>query len=219
MNKNESNAEDEDEDEGGEDNNMYSDDNASMINQDDTKPYNFIITNDGGYFEAITNLLSGDQIFELYQHLVLDPTHDNTQIGTYQGYGFNFPNNTHTNNDIMQGNHELFLKGGYLSVFNEIIVAADGEYTKYSGGRLHKTIMSSKHVFVTQITLVAPPSTILKRGRSNPSSLERERSYTKSDVDQLGCCQYYHECIYATLGFYYNSNCRYDSFYNLDLKA
>ena len=79
LNKNESNVEDEDEDEGEEDDNMYSDDNASMINQDDTKPYNFIITNDGGYFEAITNLLSGDQIFELYQHLVLDPTHNNTQ--------------------------------------------------------------------------------------------------------------------------------------------
>ena len=42
LNKNESNAEDEDEDdEGEEDDNMYSDDNASMINQDDTKPYNF----------------------------------------------------------------------------------------------------------------------------------------------------------------------------------
>ena len=34
LNKNESNAEDEDEDEGEEDDNMYSDDNASMINQD-----------------------------------------------------------------------------------------------------------------------------------------------------------------------------------------
>ena len=77
--QNESNVEDEDKDEGEEDDNMYSDDNASMINQDDTKPYNFIITNDGGYFEAITDLLSGDQIFELYQHLVLDPTHNNTQ--------------------------------------------------------------------------------------------------------------------------------------------
>ena len=76
-------------------------------------------------------MLSGDQIFELYQHPVLDPTRNNTQIGTYQGYGFNFPNNTPNNNDIVQGNHELFLKGGYLSVFNEIIVAADGEYTKY----------------------------------------------------------------------------------------
>lgn len=41
LNKNESNAEDEDKDEGEEDDNMYSDDNASMINQDDTKPYNF----------------------------------------------------------------------------------------------------------------------------------------------------------------------------------
>ena len=76
-------------------------------------------------------MLSGDQIFELYQHPVLDPTRNNTQIGTYQGYGFNFPNNTPTNNDIVQGNRELFLEGGYLSVLNKIIVAADGEYTKY----------------------------------------------------------------------------------------
>ena len=56
---------------------------------DNDGSYDFIIKSEGGFFSDINDVLTGDPIGSRYQNPILDL--NGKQIGTNQGYGFNFP--------------------------------------------------------------------------------------------------------------------------------
>lgn len=97
------------------------------------------ITNDNGFYEAIADSTTGNQIGFRFQNPVFDGLMG-TRIGTNQGYGFLFPPNNYTLN--IQSNRHFYLNEGSLIIYDEVVVGATGIYKKYTGGIVTETVHS-----------------------------------------------------------------------------
>lgn len=120
--------------------------------------YDFRITSDGGFWEAITDPDTGDAIGERFQNPVLDS--NGTRIGTNQGYAFDFLDYSFIAEKytpkIGLGNRVFYLDDGVINVLDEIIVGATGVYTEYKGGTFEETVISSNPTtnYISEITLI-----------------------------------------------------------------
>lgn len=123
----------------------------------------FTITSEGGYSELILDPTTEEKLGELFQDQVLDST--STKIGTNQGYQFFFPPPSEDDHpfvtNTVNGNRVLYLDGGTLNVFNEVIVHATGAYANYSGGTFNETVLSYEP-WLSEVTLVLPSSSTLR---------------------------------------------------------
>ena len=71
-------------------------------------------------------------------------------VGISQGYATNFPDGN------FNRNWKMILEDGQLDVLDNVIVAGDGVYEKYTGGTVDEVIESPDPNYVSQITLVEP---------------------------------------------------------------
>ena len=117
------------------------------------KTYDFkLIGGDAGFSDYILDYNTQQEIGNRFQNPVLNPT--GKRIGTNQGFRFNFPPDEYTKNKPFYMANRLFqLEDGELNVMNELIVSATGIYSKYLGGYLNETLISSDP-FTSEITLV-----------------------------------------------------------------
>eukprot|EP00563_Minutocellus_polymorphus_P018852 CAMPEP_0197722322 /NCGR_PEP_ID=MMETSP1434-20131217/5054_1 /TAXON_ID=265543 /ORGANISM="Minutocellus polymorphus, Strain CCMP3303" /LENGTH=462 /DNA_ID=CAMNT_0043307463 /DNA_START=163 /DNA_END=1551 /DNA_ORIENTATION=+ len=115
--------------------------------------YNFRVTAEGGFWEAIL-AEDGSVIGRRFKNPVYNSS--NVRIGTNEGYAFGFPATNITSLKEYNANRKFYVRGGTLDVLNEVIVAASGIYGKYSGGRLEEKVVSESPAFVSEITLVEP---------------------------------------------------------------
>jgi hypothetical protein len=128
---------------------VVNDDAASAVSGDVT----LSVFGEGGYYAAITDPETGDQIGARFQNPVFDSS-TGERIGTNQGYGFIFPPNDFTR-EISQGNCHFFLNEGTLNIYNDVVVGATGIYKQYTGGIIHETIYS-RTPYNSSIHLVVP---------------------------------------------------------------
>ena len=68
---------------------------------------------------------------------------------------FDFPKANYTTQQS-QGNHIIYLEGGTLNIFNEIIVSATGIYAGYAGGMYVPTMISKGSNHTAEVVLVPP---------------------------------------------------------------
>ena len=120
--------------------------------------YDFRVTSEGGFYSSIVDD-TGEEIGARFQNPVYGPS--GTRIGTGQGFGYIFPNNSFIDTpnsgvELLNHNRIFYLEGGTLNVLNEAIVAGDGNYTKYTGGIFQETIVSADPNWVTEVTLIEP---------------------------------------------------------------
>jgi hypothetical protein len=165
--------------------NYVADISLAVLSEGDSKeeyisngPYDFRITSKGGFYDPILDA-KGEMIGERFQNPVMNSS--NVRIGTNQGYGFNFPSSNFVP-PIAQGNRLFYLEEGTLDVLNEVIVAASGIYSKYSGGRFQETIVSYNPVFVSEI--------ILLEAGNNEATEDEE---TIGDLTSEGNCRIYRQ--------------------------
>ncbi|KAL7536356.1 hypothetical protein ACHAWF_005443 [Thalassiosira exigua] len=114
--------------------------------------YDFLVTSQGGFYEAITDATTGEQIGERFQNPAVNAAGD--RIGTSQGFAYNFPPDSSP--DPANRNWIFFLDGGQVEVLDEAIVMGTGSYEKYTGGRVEQKIASVDPEYVSEITLVEP---------------------------------------------------------------
>jgi hypothetical protein len=142
---------------------------------DDDGSYDFIINSEGGFFSDINDVLTGDPIGSRFQNPILDL--NGKQIGTNQGFGFNFPTPAaefNVNINPWQENRLLFFNdGSIMGVFNDYIVSASGNYTKYQGGQLSENVLSMNPIWVAEVTLI-PPKTASNTDNNNDSNEEEK---------------------------------------------
>jgi len=107
-----------------------------------------------------------------FQYAILDPHTPTTNInnlrrmGTARGFGFLTAPTSWTlfpsSSDVMNTNRQFFIENGdQLDLHNNIIVAASGEYAKYTGGSVvQKEVLTNDGDYEIEITLVEPLSDI-----------------------------------------------------------
>jgi hypothetical protein len=139
--------------------------------------YDFkLIGGDAGFSDYILDYNTQQKIGNRFQNLVLNPT--GKRIGTNQGFRFNFPPDEYTKNKPFYMANRLFqLEDGELNVMNELIVSATGIYSKYLGGYLNETLISSDP-FTSEITLVEK----INSSASDDATETDETSNTNADV-------------------------------------
>mmetsp|Transcript_8828 Transcript_8828/g.21444 ORF Transcript_8828/g.21444 Transcript_8828/m.21444 type:complete len:498 (-) Transcript_8828:240-1733(-) len=125
--------------------------------RDANASYDFRVTSEGGFYDPITSLddNTGEvvQIGERFQNPVYNSTGD--RIGTNQGFGFDFPTANYTT-EKFNGNRVIYLEGGTLGLFNEVIVSAGGIYREYAGGKWKTNLISEHPIYVAEISLIPP---------------------------------------------------------------
>ena len=103
------------------------------------------ITTVGRFYEPIFDPRTNEEIGNRFQNPIYDSSSkDANRIGTEQGYVFNFPPATNTR-DLSQGNRQLYLIDGTITVYNDIVVAATGRYTRY----IQKILLETKETVST----------------------------------------------------------------------
>ena len=103
------------------------------------------ITTVGRFYEPIFDPRTNEVIGNRFQNPIYDSSsEDANRIGTEQGYVFNFPPATNTR-DLSQGNRQLYLIDGTITVYNDIVVAATGRYTRY----IQKILLETKETVST----------------------------------------------------------------------
>ena len=190
--------------------NPPSDNEAAAADDDDDDDdndgsYNFIIKSEGGFFSSIDDVLTGDPIGERFQSPIIDP--NGKQIGTNQGYGFKFPipaaefNLTTT---LFQSNNRFFFHdGSIIDVFNDYIVSASGNYTKYQGGQLLQNVISDNPKWAAEVTLI-PPKTKLTTtiDNSNDSNEEGEEEEEATSSSSFKKYNHYSFMVTVAAAFY-----------------
>lgn len=153
--------------------------------------YDFRITSEGGWYDAILEPTSGEQIGERFQNPVYDPS--GSRIGTNQGYGFNFVSSEDNKQEYQkgntteyfQGNRIFYLEGGELNFFDQAIVYASGIYREYSGGMIEETVTSTDPLYVSVIKLI-PPSDFQRDNATNDDSESQDGNTTNDDKSSGG---------------------------------
>ena len=103
------------------------------------------ITTVGRFYEPIFDPRTNEEIGNRFQNPIYDSSSkDANRIGTEQGYVFNFPSATNTR-DLSQGNRQLYLIDGTITIYNDIVVAATGRYTRY----IQKILLETKETVST----------------------------------------------------------------------
>ena len=160
--------------------------NLPSDNDDDDNDgsYDFIIKSEGGFFSDINDVLTGDPIGNRYQNPILDL--NGKRIGFNQGYGFNFPvpgAEFNVSINPWQENRRLFFNdGSIMGVFNDYIVSASGNYTKYQGGQLSENVISMNPIWVAEVTLI-PPKPATNTDNNNDSN-EEEGEKEKQEEEE-----------------------------------
>ena len=194
--------------------NPPSDNEAAAADDDDDDDdndgsYNFIIKSEGGFFSSIDDVLTGDPIGERFQSPIIDP--NGKQIGTNQGYGFKFPipaaefNLTTT---LFQSNNRFFFHdGSIIDVFNDYIVSASGNYTKYQGGQLLQNVISDNPKWAAEVTLIPPKTklttTIDNSNDSNEEGEEEEEATSSSSFKKYNHYSFMVTVVAALYGYQY----------------
>ena len=103
------------------------------------------ITTIGRFYEPILYPKTGAVIGSRYQNPIFDSSsNDAKRIGTEQGFDFNFPSAMNTRRDLLQGNRQLYLLDGTITIYNDIVVGATGIYKKYVRKVIHATEETTK---------------------------------------------------------------------------
>ena len=142
-----------------------------------TRPYDFRVTSEGGWYNAFLDPISGEQTGEQFQNPVYDAA--GTRIGTNQGYGFNFPPSYMNLTQVWQGNRVFHLEGGTITFYGQAIVAASGDYKAYAGGTYKEVTVSQDPDYVSEITLM-PLST--NNGSGSTSDDQQSGSGSSSNI-------------------------------------
>jgi len=111
------------------------------------------ITNENGFYEAMFDSKTGNQIGIRFQNPVFHLS-TGARIGTNQGYGFLFPPNDYTLN--IQSNRHFYLNEGSLVIYNEVVIGATGIYKRYTGGIVTETVESLDPYYNATILLMEP---------------------------------------------------------------
>ena len=156
---------------------IIAEDEVELDGDTKAKTYDFkLIGGDAGFSDYILDYNTQQEIGNRFQNPVLNPS--GKRIGTNQGFRFNFPPDEYTKNKPFYMANRLFqLEDGELNVMNELIVSATGIYTKYLGGYLNETLISSDP-FTSEITLVEK----INSSASDDATETDETSNTIEDV-------------------------------------
>ena len=183
--------------------------NLPSDNDDDDNDgsYDFIIKSEGGFFSDINDVLTGDPIGNRFQNPILD--RNGNRIGVRQGFGFHFPMpGAEFNVSIhpSQENRQLFFTdGSSMGVFNNYIVLATGNYTKYQGGQLSENVISMNPSWVAEVTLI-PPKTTTNTDNNNDSNEEegdKEKQEEEAPSSSSVFVKYNHYSFMVTAAAFY----------------
>ena len=131
---------------------------SSVTNEDQTvlDEVTFRITGEGG---ASTPIIGEEgKIGQVFQNPII---HDGNQIGSDQGYGFDFPTDPYISDtpayseiDFVMGNRLFFFDdGNQMTVLNTLVVEGSGPYAKFKGSYFNQTIIEGHPNFVADMTL------------------------------------------------------------------
>ena len=123
-------------------------------NEDEFATETLRIVSEGGYYFPIIDNTTGESkhIGQKFENPVFEG--DATeQIGTNQGFGFDFPILPVLQKHNYNSNRRFFLKDGLMDVLNEVVVRATGRYEKYTGTLFSERVLSADPSFVSEVTL------------------------------------------------------------------
>jgi len=188
------------------DNDAAADDNDNDNDNDNDGSYDFIIKNDGGFRASIVDVLTGDPIGGRVQSSLLDP--NGKRIGTNQGYGFKFPIpaaefNLTTNPLPWQRNIRFFFQdgnAGTMDVFNDYIVSASGNYTKYQGGQFSENVIADNAtLYISEVTLIPPKTKLTTTIDNSNDSNEEEEEEEEATSSSSSFVKYNHYSFMVTV--------------------
>ena len=136
-------------------------------------PISFTHNKEEGLSSLILDSETGDKIGARFRHPVYDG--DGTRIGTILGYVIEFPemsNFAHNRN----GNKNLYLEEGQLTLFNDVVVWGSGVYEGYIGTRVE---MSHKPNTTIVEMRINPPQEAADVGTAETSGGIKLASHAK----------------------------------------
>ena len=135
------------------------------VDKSNLVPISFTHNEEEGFTSLILDS-AGDEIGTRFRHPVYDG--DGTRIGTILGYVVAFPklNETELFGKNRNGNKNLYLEEGQLTIFNDVVVWGSGVYEGYIGTRVE---MSHKPNTTIVEIRINPPQEVVDVGTAETS--------------------------------------------------